>query len=73
MKHCTIRCMMLCITAILIRNLVKLHGIVFTDRDVMVVMELVSGGGLDSYLKKKTIAERLATLRLDFHRNGGDV
>ncbi|KAJ1360032.1 hypothetical protein KIN20_018907, partial [Parelaphostrongylus tenuis] len=85
-------------------NLVKLHGMVFSDRDVMVVMELVSGGGLDSYLKKKTlvlerlkspyfsritqiptafssyqrspsfqIAERLVTLRLGFHRDGGDV
>ncbi|KAJ1367050.1 hypothetical protein KIN20_027893, partial [Parelaphostrongylus tenuis] len=38
----------------IIKNLVKLHGMVFSDRDVMVVMELVSGGGLDSYLKKKT-------------------
>ncbi|KJH51429.1 protein tyrosine kinase [Dictyocaulus viviparus] len=37
------------------RNVVKLYGMVFNDRDVMVVMELVSGGGLDAYLKKKTL------------------
>ncbi|RCN48136.1 protein tyrosine kinase [Ancylostoma caninum] len=38
------------------RNIVKLHGLVFDDRDVMVVMELVSGGPLDLYLKNNKLA-----------------
>ncbi|KAK5980180.1 hypothetical protein GCK32_007508 [Trichostrongylus colubriformis] len=37
------------------RNVVKLHGLVFNDDDVMVVMELISGGGLDNYLKQKKL------------------
>ncbi|KAK6044199.1 hypothetical protein COOONC_18295 [Cooperia oncophora] len=37
------------------RNLVKLHGLVFSESDVMVVMELVSGGGLNTYLKQKKL------------------
>ncbi|KIH60107.1 hypothetical protein ANCDUO_09648, partial [Ancylostoma duodenale] len=32
------------------RNLVKLHGLVFDDRDVMLIMELVSGRPLNLYL-----------------------
>ncbi|XGW12108.1 hypothetical protein V3C99_013077 [Haemonchus contortus] len=34
------------------RNVVKLHGLVFSEDDVMVVMELVSGGSLNHYLKQ---------------------
>ncbi|KAK6014495.1 hypothetical protein OSTOST_20120 [Ostertagia ostertagi] len=30
------------------RNVVKLHGMVYSEDDVMVVMELVSGGGLNT-------------------------
>ncbi|KAK6031545.1 hypothetical protein OSTOST_02306, partial [Ostertagia ostertagi] len=37
------------------RNVVKLHGMVYSEDDVMVVMELVSGGGLNTYLKQKKL------------------
>ncbi|VDP00744.1 unnamed protein product [Heligmosomoides polygyrus] len=37
------------------RNVVKLHGLVFSDTDVMVVMEFVSGGALNSYLKQNKL------------------
>ncbi|PIO65787.1 protein tyrosine kinase [Teladorsagia circumcincta] len=37
------------------RNVVKLHGMVYSEDNVMVVMELVSGGGLNTYLKQKKL------------------
>ncbi|KAL6733215.1 hypothetical protein Aduo_003881 [Ancylostoma duodenale] len=37
------------------RNLVKLYGLVFDDRDVMLIMELVRGGPLNLYLKNNKL------------------
>ena len=45
-------------------NIVKFHGVVAKGEPILVVMELVTGGGLDSYLKKHGDAVSKAELLL---------
>lgn len=40
---------------ILLRNIVAFHGMVMDNDNVMIVMEFVSGGGLDHFLKNRDV------------------